>query len=59
MQWNPPRACMAANCLGLTEVGVLEPGRYADFLVMKEDPRRNVRALRSIESVWIGGQRVD
>jgi imidazolonepropionase-like amidohydrolase len=48
----------AARCLGLDDVGTLEAGKQADFVVLDADPLANVRNLRSIESVWIGGQPV-
>jgi imidazolonepropionase-like amidohydrolase len=60
----PPAAVLysatagAAECLGLTEVGVLESGRLADFLVLKENPAASIRALRTIESTWVGGKRL-
>lgn len=48
----------AARCLGLDEVGTLEPGKWADFLVLAEDPSQDVAKLRTLESVWIAGNRV-
>lgn len=50
----------AAECLGIEqEVGTLQPNRWADFIVLTENPLENVRNMRSIESVWIAGNRVD
>ena len=48
----------AARCLGLTDVGRLEPGAWADFLVLSDDPRTDIRRTHSLESVWIAGNRV-
>lgn len=49
----------AARCLGLADrVGTLQPGRSADFVVLTRDPLANIRNTRSIESVWIAGNRV-
>jgi imidazolonepropionase-like amidohydrolase len=49
----------AARCLGLSAtVGTLEPGRWADFVVLKQDPLADIRHTRSLESVWIAGNRV-
>lgn len=49
----------AARCVGLdAELGTLEPGKRADFLVLTENPLENIRNTRSIESVWIEGNRV-
>ena len=49
----------AAECLGLEEeVGTLQLDRWADFIVLTEDPLEDVRNMRTIESVWIAGNRV-
>jgi imidazolonepropionase-like amidohydrolase len=48
----------AARCLGLTSAGRLEPGAWADFLVLKADPLADIRNTKSLESVWIAGNRV-
>ncbi len=49
----------AAACLGLTDVGVLETGRWADFLVLDENPLVDVQATRSLWSVYVGGARIE
>jgi imidazolonepropionase-like amidohydrolase len=48
----------AARCLGLKTIGRLEPGAWADFLVLKADPLADIRNTKSLESVWIAGNRV-
>jgi imidazolonepropionase-like amidohydrolase len=48
----------AARCLGLGEVGTIETGKWADFIVLKEDPLTDIAKMRSIDSVWISGNRV-
>jgi imidazolonepropionase-like amidohydrolase len=48
----------AARCTGLADVGTLARGAHADLLVVKGDPLTDVRALRAIESVWVGGRRL-
>ena len=48
----------AADCLGLDDVGTLEPNRRADFVVLSENPLTDVRNARSIESVWMSGERL-
>ena len=48
----------AARCLGLDDVGTLERGKWADFVVLTEDPLADILNSRSIESVWIAGNRV-
>ena len=49
---------VAADCLGLDDVGTLEPGKWADFVVLREDPLKNIRGTRSIERVYIAGNQV-
>ena len=48
----------AADCLGLETVGVLEPGRWADFLVLSADPLERIENTRSLEAVYVGGERI-
>jgi imidazolonepropionase-like amidohydrolase len=48
----------AASCLSLHRVGALQQGRWADFLVLRANPLDDVRNTRTIESVWIAGERV-
>ena len=48
----------AAQCLGLDDVGTLEAGKWADFVVLDEDPLSDILNMRSLESVWIAGNRV-
>lgn len=48
----------AANCLDLKEVGILEPGRWADLVVFAANPMADIKNTRSLESVWIAGNRV-
>ena len=49
----------AARCVGLEGVvGTLEPGAWADFVVLRTDPLVDVRNTRSIEAVYVAGNRV-
>jgi len=49
----------AAKCHRMdNELGVLAAGRVADLLVLGANPVENIRNLRSIEQVWIGGRRL-
>ena len=60
----PPRDAIRMATLGSAEVlgrddrGELVPGRVADLSVLREDPLTDVRALRTIDSVWIDGAQV-
>ena len=49
----------AAACLELDDVGTLESGKWADFIVVAEDPLADIMNMRSIESVWIAGNQVE
>jgi imidazolonepropionase-like amidohydrolase len=49
---------VAASCLGLDDVGTLEPGRRADFLVLAGDPLQDIEATRRLDRVYVGGNEV-
>lgn len=40
------------------ELGTLEPGKWADFVVLGADPLADIRHTRHIDSVWIAGRRL-
>jgi imidazolonepropionase-like amidohydrolase len=49
----------AARCLGLADrIGTIQPGRYADLIVLSKNPIADIRNTRTIESVWISGNQV-
>ena len=49
----------AARCMKKEKtIGTLQPGAYADFVIYGDDPTKDIRATRSIESVWVGGTKV-
>lgn len=49
----------AARCVGLEdELGTLEPGKRADFVVLGANPLDDIRNTRTIRSVWINGNAV-
>jgi imidazolonepropionase-like amidohydrolase len=49
----------AAKVLNISQqVGTLEKGKLADFVVLSANPLEDIRNTRTIESVWIGGVRV-
>ena len=41
------------------ELGTLQPGKRADFVVLAADPLADIKNTRTIESVWIDGRRLD
>lgn len=49
---------VAAKCMHLDDVGTLEAGKWADFVVLDEDPTKDVEALHSINAVYIAGNEV-
>ncbi len=48
-----------AEALGLTDVGTLAAGKRADFLVLDANPLDDIRNLRRIAAVYLGGAKVD
>ncbi len=47
----------AARIFGLSQVGTLETGKWADLVVLSANPLENIRNTRAIDSVWIAGAR--
>jgi imidazolonepropionase-like amidohydrolase len=45
----------AAEFLGAKDLGALEEGKWADFVVLRGDPLSDIRNTRSIEQVYIAG----
>jgi len=50
---------VAAACLETDDLGTLESGKWADFLVMGSDPLTDIRATRSLETVYIAGHAIN
>lgn len=48
----------AAQSLDLKDLGTISPGHWADFLVLEADPLVDIRNVRKISGVWIGGKEV-
>ena len=49
----------SARCVGLDDdFGTLTSGKWADFVVLREDPLVDIKNTRSIDSVWIAGNEV-
>jgi imidazolonepropionase-like amidohydrolase len=49
----------SAEFLGATDLGTLEKGKWADLLVLGKDPLASIQNVRTIETVWIAGNRVN
>ena len=49
----------AAEVLGLTDMGVIEPGKSADFVVLEADPLVDITNTRRIVSVYLRGEEVE
>jgi len=49
----------AAELLGLSDVGLLAAGKRADFVVLTANPLENIRNTRTIDSVYLRGEKVD
>ena len=50
---------VAARCMGLDrDLGTIEPGKWADFLILDANPLDNIANVRRIESVWVAGNKL-
>ena len=41
------------------QIGSIEPGKWADLLVLNANPLDDIRNTRQIHSVWVGGKRLE
>jgi imidazolonepropionase-like amidohydrolase len=48
----------AAEFLAAKDLGTLEQGKWADMIVLNADPLKKIRNTRTIQSVYIAGNRV-
>jgi imidazolonepropionase-like amidohydrolase len=48
-----------AQLLGLKDVGILEVGKQADFLVLNANPLDDIRKTTKLAAVWRAGQPID
>ena len=49
---------VAARCLHLDDIGTLEPGKWADFVVIEQNPLADINAVHSIKGVYVAGNPV-
>ena len=49
---------VAADCINANDVGTLEPGKWGDLIVLGENPLTDIANTKSIEGVWLAGNRV-
>jgi imidazolonepropionase-like amidohydrolase len=50
----------AARCHGKAgQLGSIQPGAAADFLIVKGNPLQDIKATRAIQSVWVGGRKIN
>lgn len=49
---------VAASCIGVSDIGTLVPGNWGDLVVLDSNPGEGISNTRSIDSVWIAGNRV-
>ena len=61
---TPMQALVAATSAGDkvmkldATLGTIQPGKWADLVVLTANPLTDIRNTRQIDSVWIGGQRL-
>jgi len=48
----------SAQFLGATDLGTLQKGKWADLIVLEKDPLQDIKNTRSINAVWIAGNKV-
>lgn len=48
----------AAEFLHASEIGTIEPSKWADFIVLERNPLDNIRNTRTIDAVYIGGNKI-
>lgn len=50
---------LAAGYFGLTDRGVIAPGKRADLVLIDGDPLQDITAIGNVAAVWCGGVPVD
>ena len=49
----------SAAALGAGDLGALTPGKKANFMLISDDPLKEISATKGIDEVWIDGKQVD
>jgi imidazolonepropionase-like amidohydrolase len=49
---------VAARCMRLTGVGLLETGKWADFIVLDANPLDDIANVKRVNSVFVAGSLV-
>lgn len=49
---------IAADCINVGDVGTLEPGKWGDLILLSENPAEDIANTKTIEGVWVAGNRV-
>jgi imidazolonepropionase-like amidohydrolase len=49
----------AAKCLNYLDIGSLQMGKWADFVVLAQDPLADITATRSLHSVYVAGNQIE
>ena len=49
---------VAAACLAMPDVGTLEPGKWADLVVLGANPLEDIGATKTLEKVFVAGDEV-
>jgi imidazolonepropionase-like amidohydrolase len=49
----------AAQYLGLDDLGTLSTGHWGDFIILDSDPLRDIKNIRKISTVFVGGKEVE
>ena len=49
----------SAEFLGAKDLGTLQKGKWADLIVLGSDPLANIKNTRTIEAVWVAGNKIN